>query len=324
MKRREFIALVGGAAVIFPFDAHAQQRVGMYRIGVLWPGASAPPSPRMEAFGQGLHDAGLVEGEHVAIELRYSTQGIERLRELATELVKLDVHAIAAFGDLAPRAAQQATTVVPIAAIADDVLAAGLVASLARPGGNTTGITLLSPELSAKRVAVLKDLLPNMSRLAVLWDPTSGSYQVKMSEDAARLLNVKLQVLEVRNPNDLAGALQAAKHANAEAINVCSSPLLASLYRTIVDFAATNKIPAIYQWKEHAVAGGLASYGPNLVEMWRETALLVAKLLRGANPGELPVRQPSKFELIINLKTAKALGLSVPPTLFLLANEVIE
>jgi putative tryptophan/tyrosine transport system substrate-binding protein len=243
MRRREFTTFLASAALVRPVQAQSLHH--LRRIGVLWPGPSAPPPPRMEAFDQGLRDAGLVQGQDVAVELRYSAQGVERLRELAIELIKLDVGAIVAFGDLAPRAAQQATTKVPIAAIADDVLGAGLVTSLARPGGNTTGVTLLSPELSAKRLAVLKEILPNLSRAALLWDPSTGRTQVGTTEDAARLLNVELRVLEVGSPNDLAGALQAAKQ--DQAINVGSSPLIASLYRPIVDFAATNHLPAIYQ-----------------------------------------------------------------------------
>jgi putative tryptophan/tyrosine transport system substrate-binding protein len=322
MRRREFTTFLASAALVRPVQAQSLHH--LRRIGVLWPGPSAPPPPRMEAFDQGLRDAGLVQGQDVAVELRYSAQGIERLQELATELVKLDVAAIAAFGDLAPRAAQKATSKVPIAAIADDVLGAGLVTSLARPGGNTTGVTLLSPELSAKRLAVLKEMLPHMSRAALLWDPSTGRTQVAMTEDAARLLNVNLQVFEVRRPNDLAGILQAVKQDHAEGLNVGASPLLASQYRQIVDFAATQRLPAIYQWKEHAVAGGLAAYGPSLFEMYRETGLFVAKLLRGANPAELPVQQPTKFELVVNLATAKTLGLALSQTLLIRADEVIE
>jgi putative ABC transport system substrate-binding protein len=278
----------------------------------------------MEAFRQGLRDSGYAEGQNVAIELRYSDRGADRLRELAAELVKLDVHVIAAFGDLAPRAAQRTTTAIPIVAIADDVLGAGLVASLGHPGGNTTGLTILSPELSAKRLGVLKEMLPTVSRVAILWDPTTGTSQVKATEDAARLLKVKVQVLEVRSRGDLAGAFQGAKKGRAEALNVCSSPLLASLYQPIIDLAATTRIPAIYQWKEHAEAGGLASYGPSLAEMWRQAAHLAGKILKGAKPAELPVEQPTKFELVINLKTAKALGLTIPQSLLQRADQVIE
>jgi len=323
VDRRTFI--VGSvAALVAPRTAEAEPAGKVWRIGVLWPGSSAPPSPRMEAFRLGLRDSDYVEGQNVAIELRYSDRGADRLRELAAELVKLDVHVIAAFGDLAPRAAQRATTIIPIVAIADDVLGAGLVASLGHPGGNTTGLTILSPELSAKRLGVLKEILPTVSRVAILWDPTTGTSQVKTVQDAARLLKVKVQVLEVRSRGDLAGAFQGAMKGRAEAVNVCSSPLLASLYQSIVDLAATTRIPAIYQWKEHAEAGGLASYGPSLAEMWRQTAHLAGKILKGAKPGDLPVEQPTKFELVINLKTAKALSLTIPPSLLLRADQVID
>ena len=322
MRRRELIGGLGAATLAWP--ARAQLLDRLRKIGVLWPGATPPPPPRMEAFDQGLRDAGLLQGQHVAIELRHSAQGIEQLRALAAELLKLDVSTIATFGDVAPRAAQQATTTVPIAAIADDVLGGGLIESLARPGGNTTGITILSPELCAKRLAVLKEILPNLSEAGFLWDPSSGTTQIKTTEHAARLLNVKLNIFEVQRPRDLAGALQAAKQAGMEAINVGASPLLSSMYRSIVDFTAANGLPAIYQWKEHAVSGGLASYGAGLAEMWRETGLLVAKLLRGANPAELPIRQPTKFELVLNLATAKALRLTLAPSLLIRADEVIE
>ena len=302
----------------------AQQAEKIWRIGVLWPGASTPPPPRMEAFRQGLRESGYAEGRNLAIELRYSDKGAERLRDLAVELVRLDVHVIAAIGDLAPRAAQQATSAIPIVALADDVLGAGLITSLSRPGGNTTGLTILSPELSAKRLELLKALLPNVSRVAALWDPTTGRSQVTTIQDAARSLNVKVQVLEVRGRGDLAGAFQAARKQRAEALNVFSSPLLASLYRPIVDLAAENRLPAIYQWREHAEAGGLASYGPSLAAMWHQTALLVGKILKGAKPGNLPVEQPTKLELVINIRTAKALGLTIPPSLMLQADKLIE
>jgi putative tryptophan/tyrosine transport system substrate-binding protein len=321
MRRREFISLLGAGALASP--ARAQSRAPQ-RIGVLWPGSSAPPSPRMEGLQSGLRDAGLVPGRDVEIEIRYAATGLEALREHARELVSLDVRVIAAFGDLAPRAAQQTTASIPITAIADDVLGAGLVASLARPGGNTTGITLLSPELSAKRLAILKEMLPGMAEASLLWDPTTGRSQVRTTEEAARLLDVKLRTLEVTGPESLAQALQAAKQARSDAIVVGSSPTLAALYRTAIDFARASHLPAIYQWKEHALAGGLASYGPGLSEMWRETGLLLAKLLRGDSPAELPVQQPTKFELVLNLATAKAIGLTLPQTLLIRADELIE
>jgi putative ABC transport system substrate-binding protein len=278
----------------------------------------------MEAFRQGLRASGLVEGRDVAIELRYAERGLQQLPALAAELVNLKVDVIQASGDLAPRAAQGATSTIPIVAFSDDILGAGLVASLSRPGGTTTGLTIFSPELSAKRLELLRDIIPGLSRVASLSDPTTGASQVATTETAARSLQIRLQILEVRQRDELADAFLAAKAERAEALNVFSSPFLASLYRDIIDLAAEHRLPAIYQWKEHAEAGGLISYGPGLAALWRQTAMIVAKVLRGAKPIDLPVEQPTKFELAINLRTANAVGLTIPPSILLRADEVIE
>jgi putative ABC transport system substrate-binding protein len=228
MRRREFITLLGGAAVAWPVVGRAQQAGIVPKIGLLWPAASPPAPPRMEAFRQGLQEAGLVEGRDVIIELRFAQGGPQQLAELAAELVRLKVDVIHASGDLAPRAAQQATATIPIVAITDDILGAGLITSLSRPGGTTTGLTILSPELSAKRLEVLRDIIPGLSRVASLWDPTTGISQVRLTESAAQSLNIKLKVLEVRHRDDVAGAFQAAKTEKDEALNVFSSPFLAS------------------------------------------------------------------------------------------------
>jgi putative tryptophan/tyrosine transport system substrate-binding protein len=267
----------------------------------------------MESFREGLRESGYVEGQNIAIDLRYAEAG-ERLRALAGELVQLNVSVIVAFGDQAPAMAQRSTSAVPIVAIADDIVGTGLVPSLARPGGNLTGMTIMSPELSAKRLAVLKELIPKLTRVAVLWDPANRS-QLTATEEAARSLSVKLQVLEVRNHDDVPRAFQAAKNGRAQALNVFASPLLSSLQESIMDQAASHRLPAIYQWKEHADAGGLVSYGPSLAAMWRQAGLIASKVLKGANPATLPVEQPTRFELVINMKTARALRLKVPPSL---------
>jgi putative ABC transport system substrate-binding protein len=234
------------------------------------------------------------------------------------------VEVIEASGDFAPRVAQQATSTIPIVAFTDDVLGAGLVGSLSRPGGNTTGLTILAPELSAKRLEVLSEIVPGLSRVATLWDPTSNKSQVAMSETAARAMNIQLQILEVRHRDHLVGAFAAAKDGNAQAVNQLASPVLASLTRESVGLAAEYRLPTIYQWKEQVEAGGLVSYGPNLALLWRQAGNLVAKLLKGAKPSDLPVEQPTRFELVINLKTAKALNLAVPRTLLDRADDVIE
>jgi ABC-type uncharacterized transport system substrate-binding protein len=322
MRRRDFISFVGGAAAC-PLTVRAQQPASQV-IGILWPGASSPPSPRMESFREGLRQFGFIEGQNIAIEIRYAQNGLKQLPELAAELVRMKVGVIASFGDFTPRVVQKATGAIPIVAIGDDILGAGLVASLSRPGGNTTGLTILSPELSAKRLEVLREIIPGISRVAALWDPTTGKSQVSITERAARSMHLMLQVVEVRKRADLIVAFRAALKEQAQALNVFSSPFLASLYRGIIDLSAEHRLPAIFQWKEHAQAGGLVSYGPSLAAMWRQTGTIVAKILKGAKPGDLPVEQPTTFELVINLKTAKTLGLAVPPSLLTRADEVIE
>jgi putative tryptophan/tyrosine transport system substrate-binding protein len=236
--------------------------------------------------------------------------------------MKVDV--LTTFGDLTPRIAQQATKTIPIVAISDDILGAGLVASLSRPGGNTTGLTIMSPELSAKRLEVLQEMLPGMSRVAALWDPTTGASQVSIAERAAQSLNLTLQVLEVRRRDDVVGAFLAARSGRADALNVFSSPFLASLFREIIELSAEYRLPAIYQWKEHVEAGGLLSYGPSLAAMFRQTATIVVRLLKGAKPADLPVEQPTKFELAVNARTAMALGFAIPPSVLVRADDVIE
>jgi putative ABC transport system substrate-binding protein len=324
MRRREFVTLLGGAAAAWPLAAHAQQAGNIPRIGVLWPGDAPPVSPRMESFRQGLRASGFVDGQNIATELRYAQRGPQQLPELAAELVRLKVDLIFASGDLAPKVAQQATETIPIVAIGDDILGAGLITSLSRPGGNTTGLTILSPELSAKRLEVLRDIIPGLSRVTALWDPTTGASQVTMTTSAAVSLNLNLQVLEVRRREDVAGAVRAARNSQADALNIFSSPFLAALHREIIAFAAEYRLPAIYQWKEHAEAGGLVSYGPSLAAMWRQSAIIVSKVLKGAKPADLPVEQPSKLELAVNLRTAKSLDLTISPSLLLRADEVIE
>jgi putative ABC transport system substrate-binding protein len=323
MRRRDFVALLASATT-WPVGVSAQQVSGVSRIGILWPGAATPASPRLESFRQGLSESGFVEGRNAMIEIRVAQAGPRQLPELAASLVRLKVDVILAPGDFAPRVAQQATETIPIVAFSDDILGAGLISNLARPGGNMTGLTILSPELSVKRLEVLREIVPSASRVAVLWDPTTGKSQVQMTEAAARAMNLKLQILEVHRPADLSDAFLRARREGAEALNVFSSPFLASLYRDIIELAAQHRLPAIYQWKEHAQAGGLVSYGPSLAELWRQSARIVAKVLKGAKPADLPVEQPTKFELVLNTRTAKSLNLAISATTLLRADEIIE
>lgn len=322
MRRREFITLVGGAAT-WPFAARAQQDATP-TIGILWPGAEPPPPPRMESFRQALRQLGLVEGKNVAIELRYARDGLQQLPEFAAELVRMKADVLLTLGDLTPRIAQQATKTIPIVAISDDIVGAGLVASLSHPDGNTTGLTIMSPELSAKRLEVLREIVPGISRVAALWDPTTGASQVALTERAARSMNLNLQVLEVRRRDDVVAAFRAARDGRADAINVFSSPILSSLFREIIALSAEYRLPAIYQWKEHVEAGGLVSFGPNLAALYRQAATIVVKILKGAKPSELPVEQPTKFELVVNGRTAQALGFGIPPSVLVRADDVIE
>ena len=323
MRRREFIYLLGGAAAVWSLAARTQQ-ASTAKVGLLWPGADPPVSPRMESFREGLRRSGYVEGQNVTIELRYAQGGQEQLTGHAADLVRANVDVIATFGDGGTKIAQGATATIPIVTIGDDLLGSGLIGSLSRPGGNTTGITILAPELSAKRLELLSTIVPGLSRVVGLWDPTTGPSQVAMSENAARTMKLKLQILEVAHRDDLDGAFRAARDGNAQAVNVFSSPFLASLYREIIDRAAEYRLPAIYQWREHAEAGGLMSYGPSLPAMWEQDGAMVARILKGAKPSDMPVEQPTKFEMVINLKTAKALGLTISRDFLLIADEVIE
>jgi ABC-type uncharacterized transport system substrate-binding protein len=322
MRRREFITLLSGTAASWPFAVRAQQGQRVRRLGVLWPGASAPAPPRLESFREGLREAGYIEGYNLTIELRYSRRGAQYLPEL--ELVRLDVEVIQASGDFAPKVAQKATGTIPILAFTDDVLGADLVSSLSRPGGNTTGLTILSPELSAKRLEILSEIVPGLSRVAALWDPTSGNSQVSMTEIAARAKNIQLQVLKVQHRDDLAEAFAAARNAEAQALNIFASPFLSSLSGEIIGVTAAQRLPAIYQWKEHVESGGLVSYGPSLVQLWRQAGTIAAKLLKGAKPADMPVEQPTKFELVVNTRTAKAIGINLPQSLLVRADEVFD
>jgi putative ABC transport system substrate-binding protein len=276
----------------------------------------------MEWFRQGLRESGYVEGQNVAIFVRHG-EGSDRLRTLAAELVQENISVIATHGDLAPKMAQEATPVIPIVGVTDDFVGTGLVSNLARPGGNITGVTIFAPELSRKRLALLKEIVPKLSRVAVLWDTVTLS-QLRATEDAARSLRVNLQILDVRTRDDLASAFQATKRGRVEALTVFASPLLSSLQQPIIELSAGHRLPAIYPLRAYVEAGGLVSYGPVLSDMWRQQAVIVAKVLKGAKPAELPIEQPTRFELVINMKTAKAFDLAIPTSLRLQADRIIE
>jgi putative tryptophan/tyrosine transport system substrate-binding protein len=308
--------------------AEAQQAPQVYRVGFLSPGFPRPDhDPPVDAFRQGLRDFGYVEGHNLVITYRGAEGQEERLPALAAELVGLPVEVIVAVSPAATRAAQHATTSLPIVMIAGDPVGAGFVASLAHPGGNITGLSLMMAELPGKRLELLKETVPQSTRVAVLANPAFPFYQLYMNNltVAAHALGLHLQVLEVRSAEELPPAFAAMTREGADALMVLSDPaLMDNLLGRVADLAATHRLPAMYNWKMYAEAGGLMSYGPSLPDSHRRAATYVDKILKGAKPADLPVEQPTKFELVVNLKTAQALGLTIPPTQLFQADEVIR
>jgi putative tryptophan/tyrosine transport system substrate-binding protein len=327
--RRAFIAVLAGGLLAAPRVPEAQQAVKVARIGYLAANLAANPHLQ-EAFRQGLRDLGYVEGRNVVIEYRFAEGKFERFPALAAELVALKVDVIVAPGTPAALAAKQATRTLPIVfPVAVDPVQSGLVASLARPGGNVTGLSALIPELVGKCLEQLTQAVPGVSRVAVLWQPggideRTEQDQLKGAEVAARALGVRLQFVEARGPADLDRAFSDMTRARAGALTVLTSVMFVNERRRLVDLAAKNRLPAVYAQREFVDAGGLMAYGPNLADLFRRAATYVDKILKGAKPGDLPVEQPTKFELAINLKTAKALGLTMPPSLLQRADEVIQ
>ena len=330
MDRRAFLTGTGAVLLTALRAAEAQQATKTARIGYLALNRAAGPH-RQEAFLQGLRDIGYAEGRNVAIEYRDAEGKPERLPALAAELVALKVDVIVTGGGAqAALAAKQATSALPIvfAATADPV-GSGLVTSLARPGGNVTGLSLIFPELVGKCLEQIKQAVPGVSRVAVLWQ--AGAYgerterdMLKGAEVAGRVLGVRLQIVEARGPADFDRAFSEMTRARAGALTVLGSVTFANERRRLVDLAAKNRLPAVYMERDYVDAGGLMSYGPNVADLFRRAATYVDKILKGAKPGDLPVEQPTKFELVINLKTAKALGLAVPQSLRQRADEVIQ
>jgi putative ABC transport system substrate-binding protein len=331
MRRREFITLIGAAAA-WPLPARAQQGAKVARIGYLVTASLESPEGRAmaDAFRLGLRERGYVEGQNIVIEYRSADGRIERFPQLANELVSLSLDLIVAPNTPAARAAQRVTTTIPIVVpVMGDPVADGLVASLARPGGNITGLTFLGPELASKRLGLLKQALPNASRVGALWHP--GAYgerttreMLQATEAAARTLAVELQLVEVRGVDEFERAFSAITGNHADALLVLPSPMFFSEGKQIVDLAMKHRLPSISMARELAEVGGLMAYGASLTDLQRRAATYVDKILKGAKPADLPVEQPTKFEFVINLKTAKALGLTIAESFQLLADEVIE
>jgi putative tryptophan/tyrosine transport system substrate-binding protein len=327
--RREFITLLGGA-VAWPLVARAQ-RGRIFRIGLLAPGRSVGADASLATLNSvvtGLRELGYVEGQNIAIERGFGEANADRLREVAAELVGNALDVIVALSTTAARPLKQATSVIPVVVVGiADPVEDELVASLARPGGNVTGTTFLGPELVAKRLQLLSEVVPQHSRVAVLWHPHSYSDRtmagmLKEAEHAAETLGMQLQFLAAASPDDIEGAFSSMT--SADALSVFPSPILFAAYGRIASIAADNKLPAIYAAREGAEAGGLMSYGANLPDLARHTALYVDKIPKGANPADLPVQQPTKFELVINLKVARVLGVTITRDFLLIADEVIE
>jgi putative ABC transport system substrate-binding protein len=328
MDRRRFLvtSLAGGLAA--SVAAEAQPPAKVYRVGFL---AFSAPDPSLDgAFRRGLQDHGYVEGRNVAIEYRSANGQMNRLSERAAELVALKVDVIVAGSTPAALAAKRATTMIPIVfPAAADAVGSGLVESLARPGGNVTGTSFFGPELAGKSMAVLKEAIPGITRVAVLWQPGAHGERAQhdMSQEteaAARSLRVRLQFVQARSRDDLDRAFTEATKAKASALVVLTTIMFFAEHKRLVDLAAKNRLPAVYPWREPVDAGGLMAYGPSIPEMFRGAATYVDKILKGAKPADLPIGQPTKFELVINLKTAKALGLTIPSSLLARADQIIE
>jgi putative tryptophan/tyrosine transport system substrate-binding protein len=328
MRRRDFITLVGGAAVAWPHAARAQQTGKVLRIGYLGASSASLERRDLDALRQTLRDLGHVEGENITIECRWAEGDDSRLPGLAVELVHLKVDVIVTEGTPGTRAAKQATSTIPIVfASAGDPVKSGFVASYAQPGGNVTGFTILGPGLEAKRLQILKDVVPGLSRVAVMWNsanPTIVAYY-QQTQAGAAALGVTLQpVVEVRGVDDFERAFSTIGGTRPDALVVLADRFLLGHRKEIVAFAASRRLPGMYPYREYVTAGGLLSYAPSDIDQFSRTAGYVDKILRGAKPADLPVQDPIKFELVINLKTANALGLTMPHDLLVLADEVIE
>jgi putative tryptophan/tyrosine transport system substrate-binding protein len=325
MRRRDFITLIGGAAVASPFAARAQQPGKLPTIGFLGTTSASAWTSWTAAFVDRLGQLGWIEGRTVAIEYRWAEGKNERFEQIAVEFVQLKTDVIVTSG-AAGLAVKQATSVIPvILALANDPVGAGLVANLSRPGGNITGLSLQTPDVAGKRIEILRELLPGLHRLALLYD--IGYPASRLEADEVQTLGGKLGLevvkLDVQKAADIAPALERL-HGSVDALYVCTGPLANSNRVSINDIANAARLPTIHSEKPYVNAGGLICYGPVVDDMFRRAAELVDKILKGAKPGDIPIEQPTRFEMVINLKTAKILGLTIPPTLLARADEVIE
>jgi putative tryptophan/tyrosine transport system substrate-binding protein len=325
MRRRDFLAFLGGAggSVAAPVVLTAQEPGRIYRLGFLLP--ISRDAPAIAAFFDELRVHGFVEGQNITIVPGGFQVRNDQIAELIPALIKAEPDVILSGGDPATRAVQQATRTIPIVVITEDVVAAGFAASLSHPGGNITGISLMSPELDGKRQDILIDAVPGARRIAALADSNVGSLQhLESLENGARRRGKELLVLRVSKREELVEAINDASTRGATALNVLASPMLFQNRHTVIGQAAQLRMPAVYQWPETAEEGGLLGYGPRFIEVFRQRGRMVARILRGAQPADMPVEQPTTFELVINLRTAKAIGYEIPAGLVLRADKVIE
>jgi putative ABC transport system substrate-binding protein len=324
MRRREFITLLSGTVAALPLGARAQEPGRIYRLGSL--GRNSRSAAFYSALFEGLKTRGFVEGQNLLADPKGYELRVEQLEEHASEVVKAKVDLIFCSGDAAIRAAQAATSTIPIFAVTDDMIGSGFVHSLAKPEGNTTGTSLLATELDGKRQEILLEAFPSIRQLAALAETTAtSSRQLEQLKEAARMRGVVLLTYEVSKPEEIAGAIDSAKSSGADALNVMASPLLFANRHAIYERATKLALPAMHSWPEMAEEGGLIAYGPRLLPLFRDVvARQMAELLRGAKVADVPVEQPSKFELVINLKAARALGLAIPESFLVRADKVIE
>jgi putative tryptophan/tyrosine transport system substrate-binding protein len=324
--RRIGLVLLAGSLILAPLTAEAEQPKTPPRIGFLLMGSpQAGLAVAFDAFREGLHELGWTENENIVIEYQWAGESPHRLPELAADLVRLKVDIIIA-STPGVRAAQQATTSIPIImCIADDAVKQGFVSNLARPGGNITGMAAFASEFAGKRLQLLREATPRVSRVALLWNPPGSSPDyMKDTEMAARSLGVTLQSVEIRTADDFGRAFTSVLKGRAEALVVGPGQFLFTHQRRVVEFALKNRLPSIYAWKDPVSVGGLIGYGVNIPQVYRRAAYYVDKILRGTQPGDLPVEQPTKFDLVVNLRTAKALGLTIPHSLLVRADEIIQ
>jgi putative ABC transport system substrate-binding protein len=324
--RRTFLGTIAGGLLTAPLAAEAQQAGKVYRVGFLWDSPAVFPDA-IEAFRQGLRDLGYVEGRNITIDYRWAEGKPERMRELAEELVRLKVDVIIAPSSIYTGAAKRATSTIPVIFVSHaDPIGSGHVASLARPGGNITGLSLMMTETNVKGLELFKEAVPGLARVAVVWDPATPSHGpgLKAVEVAGPSLGLRIQSVAVRSATEYDSAFSAMVRERAGGVLILSTPLYIAGANRLAELALTHKLPSLFGPKHHVEAGGLMSYSPDRADLWRRGAIYVDKILKGAKPADLPVQQPTKFELVINLKTAKALGLTIPPSLLQRADQVIQ